>query len=457
MPAGRRDGCLRRPRRIVSRGRRIALAASGATLLLLTAIALMLPWQQGNPDRFLPIAFAQSAAYLVAVWAVWAVWSCGSSRRLIFAIAAVAVLMRIPAVFTPPYLSSDIYRYVWDGRVQAAGINPYRYAPGDPHLEALRDADIFPQINRPNSAVTIYPPFAEAIFLAVTRVSESLTAMKAAMVGFEIVTFAILVRLLAIEGMPTGRVAVYAWHPLPLWEFAGNGHIDAALIALVAAALWASRAGSGGLAGLLLAGATLTKFFPAVLFPALYRRWGWRMPAAFAAAIIALYLPFIGVGWRVLGFLPGYIGEEGFDAGGAGFYVLGLLHLLLPHMELSGRVYVIAAAAVLATLAAAVALMRDTARSPVAGAVLLATAVIVLVSPHYPWYFAWLIVFACFVRSFALLWLTNACFLLYLVPVGSQILRDDYRLLIESAMYGPFAALALLDLWYYRKPAIRST
>src|SRR6202043_1141157 len=119
---------------------------------------------------------------------------------------------------TPPYLSTDVYRYVWDGRVIAAGINPYRYVPADPQLESLRDPDIFPNINRADSAVTIYPPTAEAIFLAVTRVSESVTAMKAAMVGFEMINCALLVWLLAAEGLPAGRVVVYAWHPLPLSE-----------------------------------------------------------------------------------------------------------------------------------------------------------------------------------------------------------------------------------------------
>src|SRR5439155_3342264 len=108
-------------------------------------------------------------------------------------------------------------------------------------------------------------------------------------------------------------------------------------------------------------------------------------------------------------------------------------------------------AAMLVTLGAAVALLRDAAASPVAGALLLATAAMVLLSPHYPWYFAWLIVFACLMRSFALLWLTNACLLLYLVPVGSQIIRDDYRFAVESLIYGPFAVLGLIDLWYHHR------
>ena len=213
--------------------RRRALTVSGVGLLALTALALVIQWWD-NLAWFLAVAGAQGVVYALAVWSVW---HGPSSRRIIIAIAGVAALMRLPVICMPPYLSSDVYRYVWDGRVAAAGINPYRYVPADPHLAALRDPEIFPHINRSNYAPTIYPPAAEAIFFAVTRVSETVSAMKAAMVAFEVVTFILLVRLLAAEGLPTGRVLVYAWHPLPLWEFAGSGHIDAALIAFVALAL----------------------------------------------------------------------------------------------------------------------------------------------------------------------------------------------------------------------------
>ena len=63
-----------------------------------------------------------------------------------------------PVLFPPPFLSSDMYRYVWDGRVQVAGINPYRYVPADPALQSLRDDAIYPHINRADIARTIYPP-----------------------------------------------------------------------------------------------------------------------------------------------------------------------------------------------------------------------------------------------------------------------------------------------------------
>ena len=136
----------------------------------------------------------------------------------------------------------------------------------------------------------------------------------------------------------------------------------------------------------------------------------------------------ISLGWHVIGFLPGYAGEEGFDATGAGFYLLGLdpAGAVLGGLPTRGFTCV-AAAAILAALAAAVLLVRDTASGP-ARAAAMAVAFVVLLSPHYAWYFAWLIVFACFVSPAALLWLTNACLLLYLMPVDSHIVRNPYRL-----------------------------
>jgi hypothetical protein len=364
--------------------------------------------------------------------------------------------MRVLALVSPPYLSDDIYRYIWDGRVSAAGINPYRYIPTDPHLAGLRDDAVFPNINRSNYAPTIYPPAAQWVFLGVTRISQSVRTMKAAMVGFEALAMFAVLRLLIGAGLPPTRLLVYAWHPLPVWEFAGSGHIDAVLIAFVLLALWALRRGPGMIAGALtgatLAAATLVKFYPAVLAPALYRpilnrKGGWAMPIAFAAAVIAAYIPYRDAGWQVFGFLPGYAVEEGF-AGGAGFYLLGLMRLAIPAFP--AWLYIGFAAALLAALGLAVLLTPTLFPREFAAAAALATAFMLLLSPHYPWYFAWLIPFACLVPWRSLLWLTGASLLLYLVPVGSHLVRDAHRLLVETAIYAPFAVLALID-WRYRQ------
>jgi alpha-1,6-mannosyltransferase len=391
-------------------------------------------------DAFLIAALLQSAVYLVAVWLTW---SGGFSRGAVLAIAALAIATRVPVALAPPYLSSDLYRYIWDGRVQAAGFNPYRYEPADTQLEALRDQNIYPRIAS-TYAPTIYPPAAEAIFLVVTRISESATVMKAAMVIFDVITFALLVRLLAIERLPTSRVLVYAWHPLPIWEFAGSGHIDAALIACSLAMFWAARKQRPGFAGFFLAGATLMKFYPAVLMPAAYRRWDWKMPAIFSLAAIAAYLPFVSAGSQILGFLPGYASQEGFDATGTGFYLLGILRQAPGFGHLSSRSYEIAAVFALAALSVAFVARRDRDARPYAMAGVSAAVFMLLLSPHYPWYFCWLIVFACFVRSFALLWLTNACLLLYLIT-GYVFVPSHQRAIIGAVIYSPFVALALLD------------
>ena len=432
----------------MSRFRTAGLIACGAALIVLTFLGLLFQLQD-HLGRFLIVAGLQSAIYAVAMWLAW---KGGLMRGAVAGILALAIVMRVPLLFTPPYLSADLYRYVWDGRVEAAGFNPYRYAPVDAELAALRDQTLYPQLGS-QYAPTIYPPLAEAVFYVVDHVSDTVTAMKVAMAVFDLIAAGLLVRLLAIEGLPMARVLVYAWHPLPIWEFAGSGHIDAVFIACVLTAFCATRRWRPGLAGIFLAGATLTKFYPAILVPALYRRWDWKMPAVFTATIVLAYLPFLSAGSRVLGFLPGYAGQEGFDAGGTGFYVLELLRCLPGVSELSAHGYEAMAFAVLAGWSAACVFRLDLDRPPYAMAAMSATLFMVFVSPHYPWYFSWLIVFVCFARSFALLWLTNACLLLYLIT-DYVFLPSGQRLAIESMIYGPFAILVLVDLWYDRRQVV---
>ena len=426
----------------------LGLLGCALALGVLTAIGLRLH-RARDLDLFVAAALAQGAVYLVAVRLVW---HARASRRAVALVLAAAAAMRVAVLVAPPFLSTDIYRYVWDGRVMAAGINPYRYIPADPHLAALRDDAIFPHINRADYAPTIYPPAAEAVFFAVARLGGGVTAMKAAMLAAEAIGIVLLLRLLRARGLPATRIAVYAWHPLPLWEFAGSGHVDALIVAFVALALWSARrrAGNrgGAATGLALALGTLVKLYPAVLFPARWRprrrRRIWLMPIAFAAALGLGYLPFLGVGWRVLGFLPGYMTEEGFAGGGAGFYWWSAAKALLPLGGVPETAYLAAAAAAMAGLALAVT--RRPSGDDVAAAALLGTAFVALLSPHYPWYFAWLIVFACLVPGGALLWLTLASFLLYLVPVGSRLVWDGRRFAVESILYLPFLVLAAIDL-----------
>ena len=422
------------------RSRASVLTAIGVSMLALTGVGLLLQHDDAH-SGFIVLALAQGALYLVAVGLTW---RGGFSGRALVAILAVAALMRLGVLLAPPYLSDDVNRYVWDGRVEAAGINPYRYIPVDPHLAALRDDAIFPNVNRSTYAPTIYPPVAEYIFFIATRVSESLTWMRTTMVCFELASVALLLRLLVLLGLPRERILIYAWHPLALWEFAGSGHIDAAVIAFVALAIWARRRETAWLTGSLLAAAALVKFFPAVIFPALYRRWDWKMPAAAAATAVVAYLPFLGAGSAVFGFLPGYVSEEGLQ-NGSGFFLWNLLKIVAPPVGSLGIVpYLALTGAALASLAI-YAVARDKADSRYIGsAMALAVAATVLLSPHYPWYFAWIVPFLCFAPIPSVLYLTVASPLLYFVPGGPD--PEGARTAFEAAIYGPFAILACVEL-----------
>jgi alpha-1,6-mannosyltransferase len=419
----------------------LALLGIAALLLILTVIGL----SQRQPDHavFVIIALAQGVLYLIAVWLIMR----GElPRRAVAAILAVAVMLRLIILLTPPFLSDDIYRYIWDGRVEAHGVNPYQYIPVDAHLAALRDETIFPNVNRSTYAPTIYPPIAEVIFLAVTRISESLTVMKAAMVMFEAVAVFAILRALALAALAPSRILIYAWHPLPIWEFSGSGHIDAAVVMFVALALLARQRRVPSLVGAAVACAALVKLFPAVILPALYRRWDWKGPAVFAAVIMLAYLPFFGVGTAVFGFLPSYVAEEGLKSG-AGFYLWNLVKAALGLTDVGALPYIIFAMAVLAALGLSVLFAPREDGRYAARALLLAGALTILLSPHYPWYFTWIVTFLCFVPSAPMLYLTVAGILLYLIPGGPNLVANGHRLLVETIIYGPVFASALALYW----------
>jgi alpha-1,6-mannosyltransferase len=426
-----------------------AICGCGMALIALSLLARHAQWRD-DFDLFVPVALVQSFVYALGAWMLLRVER-PNGPILLAIIIAVAVSMRLIALATPPnFLSTDVYRYVWDGRLQGAGINPYLYVPADPVLESLRDEGIYSHINRLYTAPTIYAPFAQLVFFAVTRLAESVTAMRLAMLGFEAMAVLALAALLERFGLPRHRLALYLWHPLPVWEFACGTHVDAVLMAGAFAALLAASSGRRGLSGALLAAATLTKFLPLVIAPALYRRWDWRMPAAFLAVIAALYAAYAlygGVGWRVLGYLPGCASEEGLVAGD-GVFILSLLRQagLAPLAAKLG--FSAIALAVVGTLTIR-ALSRDRdARAMLALAAGLATATIVLISPHYPWYFCWLVAFIPFLPRLSLIYLTSSVFYLYITENPASIWTG-------LVIYGPFLALLALERGHLLTPRLQ--
>jgi alpha-1,6-mannosyltransferase len=202
-------------------------------------------------------------------------------------------------------------------------------------------------------------------------------------------------------------VLLYAWHPLPLWEFARSGHVDIVAIAFLLLAFLAIERRSPLLAGVALGAGALVKYVPVVAGPALYKRWDWRLPLAFLATIAVLYLPYIAAGTKVFGFLGQYVGEEGIDRG-AGIFLWQSLSALLPLPAGAFAFYVVAVVLIMAVLALLIVLRQQAPGANLACGMLLATAFTILFSPHYAWYFAWLVPFLCFYPVVGVIYLTCA-------------------------------------------------
>ena len=341
------------------------------------------------------IGYSETSTCALAVYfaAAILVWTQPVDRRTLWIIAATALLCRLALLTPEPHLSSDIYRYVWDGYVQHHGINPYRYFPGNEHLRFLREDDIYPFINRRDYAPTIYPPVAQMLYWAATWFSPTLTLMKLTMYALEGVTFFALMRMLEALGRRREEAIVYAWSPLSIWEFGSSGHVDAAVIAAVCLALLFRLRNRPWLTGFALGAAVMIKFYPLLLLPALWKRRDWRMPAALTAVVLGGYAVYSGVGMKVFGFADGYASEEGMSSGSR-YYLLEAAHHVPGLGSLGVPTFLALCVVVFVPL---VAWCWRANRRPGAAflppAAALAFALMLLFSPHYPWYVAWLLPF----------------------------------------------------------------
>lgn len=354
-------------------------------------------WSASWEDsRSVPGSYAAAVVLGLALWGLAAAWILRRRPRgaLVLGLVVLAALgARVALVPSAPDLSGDVNRYVWDGRVQADGTNPYRFPPEHPALAHLRDDAVYPGINR-KPVTTIYPPAAQAAFLGLhVAGARTVTTLKLAWSLIDVVSVLLLALLLARIGRPPALAALYAWHPLAILEVGRSGHVDALAVALLLAALVAHTGRRAVASGALLAAATLVKFYVAAVLPALLWLGGRRSPslvAAFGLTAVTAYLPYLGVGAGVLGYLPGYLEEEGFESGRR-FHLLARLEELIGDLALgpvaSSTWYPALVALAMGGLAAwCVRRPPASVRATLDRVALLLVALMVLTSPTYPWY-----------------------------------------------------------------------
>jgi alpha-1,6-mannosyltransferase len=388
--------------------------------------------------------------------------------RLTFPIIViVAIACRLVALLGPPFLSSDVYRYVWDGVVQHAHISPYRYVPGDAVLAFLREPfqSVFDRINRRDYAHTIYPPAAQALFYLITWISPTIIFMKSVMVLFEGITMYALVTLLRSLGFRREQTLLYAWCPVLVWEIAGSGHLDSAAMAFIGLALLARLRKHSVLTGIFLGVAILLKLYPLVLLPALYRRGDFKMPATVATVVALGYAAYSSVGLLVFGFLGGYVKEEGL-ATGARYFLLELVQQIPGLHGLSTATYFVFCAVVFAGIVwwcwRIAACDGNNRRKPFASdgvaaflplAFGLASVLMFLFSPHYAWYVVWLVPFLTLMPNLPILTYVLGFFYLYTTALAAP---GPKMFLANKILYASVLAAFIIELVLRRWPIHRS-
>ncbi len=379
------------------------------------------------------------------------------------AILAGALLLRLPLLPLPPTLSDDALRYLWDGKVAAAGFNPYALAPAAEELTPLRDAT---WRRLPHSRIpTVYPPLAVAAFSIASRLPFPLLAWKLMATAADLVGCWLLLAVARSLGVPEGRTAWYAWNPLVTLEVAGMGHADVlGVVAVLGAVLWLggrrSRPFATAMAAGLAAAGALAKLVPLAAFPLWARQSGrpWKflgwgvgltalalLPVLAATGGVPPGLTTYGVSWEFNGPLFEPLWRLLDAAGAAPALARGLDQLKewTEIWEAWNPIYPylypqFLAKLILAGAAGFVVLLSLRERDPLAGSGRLFGRLLLLSATVYPWYLLWVLPWAALHRRTAWLALSALSLFSYLVLMGVPAWPWVYGL-----VWGPFAVLGL--------------
>lgn len=386
-------------------GTRIRTVATAALLAGLTASVVTAVRTEGMLDGRGRILLWNGIAWALFAAAAWTVRKVPVRAATVLVLAGGAVVA-VAGLTAPPSTSTDMYRYAWDGKVQAAGLSPYDHPPVAPELARLRESWLFPpqtacqnptlvrklklyaadgvctRINRP-TVHTIYPPVAEGWFAAVHELSPDGSRHKALQAGGAVLAMGTTVALLVVlrrRGRDPRAAALWAWCPAVPVEAVNNAHVDALGVLLTVLALGTA---AGARRGALLGAAIAVKLYPVLALPGILS--GLRPRQAVRVLLLAIvvitfaYLPYVlASDAGVLGYLPGYLHEEGYQSGSVRRFAL--LRVVLPDPAAGP------AAAVMLLLTALYVLRRGDPARPWSGALLVTGTALLLTSPAYSWY-----------------------------------------------------------------------
>lgn len=402
------------------------LGLGGILLLALTSCSFKFN-NRGEPSYILWLTLA-AIAYLLAIREFFS--TPRFSKRVIVIGLMFAAIWHVLFLLRAPGADDDIHRYVWDGRVQRLGYNPYTLIPGDPALANLHTPETR-TLNHPDLP-SLYPPGAQLFFRAVITIHESVLALKIAFVLCNSAIMFLLLDILRRTGRGEHWVLAFAWHPLLATEVAGSGHIDILGVLLLVLSVAALGRRWRAVAAVAFGLAVAVKFLPIVLLPLYWKRVRVRDAALGAVALGLLYVPFLNHGHIPFGSLNTYMQSFRFN------------DPVFATIERMSSPRLAAVMAVLVGLLTAILMRRKSDQSS-AGAFAWPMAASLFCAPViYPWYLLWLLPSLRSISTLPLIIWTLSVLPTYYVwhlrALGRPWLLPDWMLLLE---YGSVAATAV--------------
>jgi len=282
-----------------------------------------------------------------------------------------------------------------------------------------------------------YPALSQLVFRAAARLLPGTIAFKLPFVLADLLVLAILA--MSLQSLPDGayRLAIYAWNPLVLVEFAASGHNDAlAIAAMVAALAWMKKRPSASV--ITLTAGSLAKLFPVTMLPLALRASGWPQKLRGWLAIGGATLLTGVCMWpyrSALTQLPHIFVQYQAVWQNYNSSLYAILLWFTGHAEISAGI----GEGVVLGLAVWVTARRI---DPLRAAFLIIAAILMLQPNTYSWYVTWIVPLLCFFPNPAWLLLTILQFLSYKVLIEYQINGIwHFDPFFQWLTYAPFYAL----------------
>jgi alpha-1,6-mannosyltransferase len=416
------------------------LCGLGVVLLVSLTVCARSFSGQGEAFPIVPLVVA-GIAYLLAIRELFCTPS--SSKRVIIVGLVLAALWHIAFLAIPTGSDDDVRRYVWDGRIQRLGFNPYIVVPSDPAFAGLHTTETR-SMNHPDIP-SPYPPGAQLFFRAVTAIHESVFSMRVAFVICDLAIVLILLDVLRVTGQGVHWVLAYAWNPLLATEVAGSGHVDivGALLLLLSFAALLRR--WRAIAAVAFALAVAVKFLPIVLLPLYWRRIRIRDAVLAAVVFAGLYVRFLNHGRIPFGSLGNYIQSFRFNDP-----VFASLERVAIPQVIAGLAVFLGFLVALWFRSKSPTLSADAFAWPMAASLFCAPVV-------YPWYLLWLLPLARSVSTLPIIIWTVSIIPAYLVwhqrILGRPWVLPGWIVLLEYGSVGLTGAILLL--WRATRLAVR--